>query len=315
MNDACRSGALDTVRRVFAGYVVYGERACPEEALMSACEGGDLQTVKHMYFNVPDRENYALKALVQCCRHGNIHAARWIKSVASPTPEEICDDGIPALQWACIGRHLRVVRWLVNEFELTADDAREAAALAGACVGGSPMVVKWLANRFGLTPDDARADDNEALREACSWGRLEAAQLLAARFGLTRRDASALNSEALRHACTYGHLEVAQWLADKFVLKAQDAREMRNEALRGACVNGHLRTVRWLVQRFNLRARDARSMGNYALHGACANGHVDVVQWLLLRFRSLTSTDTRSSYRFDDPEITRILDQHYAGRR
>jgi hypothetical protein len=49
-------------------------------------------------------------------------------------------------------------------------------------------VAQWLVERFELTADDARADDNNALRQACYYGQLDVAQWLIVQFGLTEED-------------------------------------------------------------------------------------------------------------------------------
>ncbi len=50
-------------------------------------------------------------------------------------------------------------------------------------------IIKYLHQEFGLTADDARVSNNFALREACSKGYLEIVEYLHEGFGLTADDA------------------------------------------------------------------------------------------------------------------------------
>jgi hypothetical protein len=219
------------------------------------------------------------EALRVACSHGHLEVAKWLvdnhglvaanararaketgrRAIASRAPRLSAAAqyiGNTALSGACHNGHLAVAQWLVERFDLSAEDARAHGneALRYACLAGNLNVAQWLAERFHLTAHDVRTHNNFALRTACHSGRLELAQWLAKRFELNVDDARANNNEALRWTCDGGHSDVAQWLADDVGITAEDARAKGNEALHFAYINSHYNLAQWLVDRFDLTA-------------------------------------------------------------
>ena len=154
--------------------------------------------------------------------------------------------------------------WVADRVSLTLTNIQEA--LEFAAKKGHLDVLKFLVDRFELTADDARDDNNAALGGAASNGHLDVLKLLVDRFELTADDARADNNAMLR-AASNGHLDVLKFLVDRFELTADDARAEDNYALEGAAGNGHLDVLKWLVETFDLTADDARADNNYALRG------------------------------------------------
>ena len=78
-----------------------------------------------------------------------------------------------------------------------------------AAENGHVEVLRFLKNEFGLTADDARANDNEALRMAAANGHIDILRFLKKEFGLTADDAGADNNYALRLATFNASLSLA----------------------------------------------------------------------------------------------------------
>ena len=163
------------------------------------------------------------------------------------------------------------------------------------CEHGHLAVAQWLVERFELTAEDVKSKDNWVLRMSCSCGHLEVAQWLAVHFNLTARDARSYNNHALHMSCSHGHLEVAQWLTKTFGLTAEDARSNRNYALWKSCEHGHIAVVQWLVEHFELTVEDARVWDTEASQTSCEQKYPDVIHWLVERFGVTTFID-RDAY-------------------
>jgi hypothetical protein len=72
--------------------------------------------------------------------------------------------------------------------------------------------VRYLVDTFKLTAEDARAKDNFAFRTACASGHLPVVQYLVETFKLTAEDARAKDNYVLRMACASGHTKVVEYL-------------------------------------------------------------------------------------------------------
>jgi hypothetical protein len=106
--------------------------------------------------------------------------------------------------------HLDVVKFLVDRFQLTADDVLyiDNRAMRLSATHGQSHVVKYLVDDSQLTPDDVRPDDNRALREAAANGHLGTVKYLVDRFPLTPDDARADDNRALRWSEESVHINI-----------------------------------------------------------------------------------------------------------
>ena len=85
---------------------------------------------------------------------------------------------------------MKVLRFLKDEWELTADDARskDNYALRWAAKNGHVEILRFLKDVFGLTADDTRDRDNHALILAAENGHVDVLKVLVDEFqiNLTR---------------------------------------------------------------------------------------------------------------------------------
>jgi len=157
-----------------------------------------------------------------------------------------------------------------------------------ACCYGHLEVLKWLVDTFKLTIEDARSEDNDAFRCACSHGQLEVLKWLVDKFELTIEDARSDNNCAFRCACWKGHLEVLKWLVDTFELTLMDVRSLGNDALNLACKHGHLNILQFLIGCFQLSKDDYVSFVDWywisLMTKACEEENGFMVSWFLINF-------------------------------
>jgi hypothetical protein len=89
------------------------------------------------------------------------------------------------------------------------------SAFFHSCWGGHLAVAQWLVDTFQLTADDARVGNNSLFRWSCRQGQLAMAQWLVATFDITGDDVRA----ALYWGCSYRvrpSPAIARWLASTF---------------------------------------------------------------------------------------------------
>ena len=82
--------------------------------------------------------------------------------------------------WAIAARRGRAWRALIDsppDVRRAAKDGDGASALRLACEHDCLRAVRWLVDNFSLTAADARSRDNHALRLACANGHLDAGAL------------------------------------------------------------------------------------------------------------------------------------------
>ena len=114
--------------------------------------------------------------------------------------------------------------------------------------------MKWLVDTFGLTAEDAKTNNNYAFRCVCSCGHLEVSKWLVDRFGLTINDIRCFNNWAFRYACTNGHLKILEFIIGGFQLSEDDYRKGVNEnwiiLMTKACEEENRFMVGWFVTKF-----------------------------------------------------------------
>ncbi len=160
--------------------------------------------------------------------------------------------------WATSG----AAEWLVDEFHLTATDARAYAdrALRTACRHRHVDFARWLVARFDIgLPEDGRVRDGEMLRSACANGDREMVEWLVETYQLGPDDARACGNEALRGACAAGATDVVESLLWSFMLGAPDLVEAR--AIEAARSAGHRELANQLCRTFDLDGADDEPTG------------------------------------------------------
>eukprot|EP01105_Mastigella_eilhardi_P007355 TRINITY_DN1882_c0_g1_i1.p1 TRINITY_DN1882_c0_g1~~TRINITY_DN1882_c0_g1_i1.p1 ORF type:complete len:443 (+),score=77.29 TRINITY_DN1882_c0_g1_i1:145-1473(+) len=104
-------------------------------------------------------------ALAECCAVGYVESAQWLCDTFGLTVVDVRCDNCRALLVSCEGGHADAVCMLVQQFALTAADARACRALR-AC--GTADAASVLTDSCALTADDARdsiaADCDAAVR-------------------------------------------------------------------------------------------------------------------------------------------------------
>lgn len=267
------------------------------EAFENACEKGALKAAVALLSMCKITRAEAViygfcRALVCACRGGDVDTVKFVCTEFALTPNEVRAWENYAIQEAS---NFGVIKYLHEKFKLTTEEMRRVRNRGGNFIRiasgfGCVEMAKYLHKEVGLTTEDARADGNLALHEAVRRGNLEMIKCLHDDFGLTDNDAR--DAGAIEIASRLGHLEILKYLHDVFGLTDKDAYGQDNWALYLASKRGHLGIVEYLHSGFGLWAIDARSKSNRALCAAASNGHIAVVKYLCTNY-GLTKKDAR----------------------
>jgi hypothetical protein len=202
-----------------------------------------------------------------------------------------------ALNFACLGGHLHVVKWLDSISGAFKYTYGKLGAFRAACMGGHLPTVQWLHLCFGSMVlrdgtialemqwalDDTRAPSCNFFVDACQNGHLEVAMWLHG-LGLYR---DRWLHEALLIAWNKRHLNVVKWLAvDAITMIHAYLFPLREFC--AACENGLTQDAQWLYSNVPgiksatgvHRAYHAESMAR-ALFVACSQGRLSTAKWLL----------------------------------
>jgi hypothetical protein len=86
-------------------------------------------------------------------------------------------------------------------------------------------VLQWLVDNYNLMAEDARSDQNAAFRSACDSGNMRAAEWLADRFGLAKSDATAKHNAAAVRATRRYSWATRGWLVTRFQISEAEIDE------------------------------------------------------------------------------------------
>lgn len=166
--------------------------------------------------------------LVVAFRRGCPTVARWLIACYAPSEADLRRE--PILECICDCGDLKTAQWFAARAKLTAADVRASLgaanrnALASACRSGNSRLVRWLIQHFDMTAEDVRRSPTSPLVAACASGRLAVAQSLVHRFKLTAATDGAAGRAALQIAYARGDHPMARWLVKDLKLTGEDVR-------------------------------------------------------------------------------------------
>jgi len=259
---ACVQGNVQTAQLIAAMVEQKTASALHQamESLPAACLGGHTEVAEWlitkfgMTANTSDYMND--NALVLACYTGTSAMARWLVDRLQLTdvhPE--CQ--LLSLRAAMIFSDVELLSWLTDRFAIAAlgEEWGGNKILHDAYRVKHMSSLEWVVNSFDLTAEDARRGNNQALIMACveqTPRALEVAQWLTDRFGLTREDLLERSGDALIHACENSARDgtKVRWMVERFGLTAADiyGRNFRPESAYDLCESGELKA--WLDSRF-----------------------------------------------------------------
>jgi len=332
---ACANGHLDVVRWLFSVPTIYLDSLCvcaacrhlevvqwlvgenmpfrgdDWSAMVSACEGGNLDVVKWLYLNgaTLTETTDMVTPMWAACSRGHLVVAKWIYSVEMVDLSTVNVDGLTYMMAACSEGHLETAKWLYSVgASVHAVNYFEENAMTLACEFGDLSVAEWLYQR-GLGVRAPNAIGQTPLLLACSGGNLKLVRWLfdhGAAPDLHTPDAR--GGTPVTRACIAGALDVAQWL------HAQGA-ELDHAADTSfyAAENKHWGVIFWLHEKGarlipNLLAyADPALACRMVLEGlASTNAHVD--KWKVHYLRDRDAVRGLLSQRLKDNfEIFRVI--------
>jgi ankyrin repeat protein len=260
-------------------------------ALTFACCRGHLEVVKLLVeagarVDAGASPSNKLGALVSAAFGGNVQVVKYLLGRTGVDIEAKTVSGERALDVACRGGHLEVVKLLVAEgARVDPQDSYTRGALAEAAVAGHLHVVKYLVEEAGA--DERRAADlfrTTPLLWAADEGQAEIVAYLLGRPGGSNEVKGDRGCRAVDFACRKGHLEVVKLLVGAGARVIPRARDVMG-SLASAIIGGHLQLVRYLVEEAGADERRAGLDGRTPLILAADKGDADIMAYLLDRSR------------------------------
>ena len=158
------------------------EKSLKTPRLLSACEKGDLETVKRLFkqhnkLDLEYEDSYGRTALVYSSANGHLSVVREL--LRKNANREHCCEGASPLYWAVSRGHTSVVNELLL-YDANPDSTNEKGwtSLMNASYFGRTNIVKLLLT-YGANVDIIRNDDGKsALHWACKNGRINIVKLL-----------------------------------------------------------------------------------------------------------------------------------------
>jgi hypothetical protein len=249
-------------------------------------------------------------AMRLACAANDLELVVMLTETYHPTTRAIqaCD----ALECACEGKSLRIIKWLMAHFELSGNDVRyragyEADYLLSLVVSlGCTDIVEWIVETFGISIEDV----NKVYDETCGELDWDDADALGPTNWLLNKFGSDLTHKFHEYArfqyeCQNPDFVAPQLAALRGVDTLDECKQIihdhkisRNEIIDHsimsfAAANGKLDVAKWLTREYSLDIEDIRVDDNQAIRHAAMDEHFEVVRWAIDEF-DLTVDDIRA---------------------
>jgi len=184
-----------------------------------------------------------------------------------------------ALYAACSQGNLEIVKWIVDNFEVTADDVMPLednlfCPLAEACHKGHTSIAHWLVNRFDLSHvPQAAQRAQQVMYYACSYGHLPTVKAIYETFG---GDCIAISGStcALRASCYPGAVDVAEWIINSVSVNDESI----TVSFLAACESKQFHMAEYLLTKCHIVHRE---LFYAALIEAVNYGPIETVDWAI----------------------------------
>lgn len=157
-------------------------------------------------------------------------------------------DPVDQFRTLCNAEEMEQAKALVQEHGAPALREAASSTLSYALAKDRMATAQWLVETFDLTADDIRDDDGYIFKLVSCTGSLAGVKWLHRTFALNAADARVCDHVMLRHACNRGDQAMVEWLVTTFEFTASDVRT----AFVGAVNEGRKDVVAWLLDRFTL---------------------------------------------------------------
>ncbi|XP_046550205.1 26S proteasome non-ATPase regulatory subunit 10-like, partial [Haliotis rubra] len=138
-----------------------------------ACKGGHVDMLECVLRQYGIFKNVQTSPLIQAVRTGNRDVIEFLVSTGSNV-SQVDQFGNTALHWACTGRHVAMVKYLVSQGSVDVNSRNRdgRTALMGAALKGNRNVFEFLVN-MGANESHVDDDGHNILHLASSYGRME----------------------------------------------------------------------------------------------------------------------------------------------
>jgi hypothetical protein len=213
------------------------------------------------------------------CRRGRLGAARWARRAFNPTRawavHALVSTPLEATRWLVAS--FEITRDDVLAQVNSEGDEQDSILSCAWNTGDDPGVARWLVEEFKISAAEARKDALD-LGNEISDERVDRAQLLVEMFRLASSDVR--EQLPVIVAClenvSYDDAPLLVWLSEFELIERSESVSAR-EVLRRARKGGKSKIVSWLLRRpeiANLRE---------VVRRACEERKINVVRWLLKR--------------------------------
>jgi ankyrin repeat protein len=233
--------------------------------------------------------------LMTAAMKGRVHTVRSLLDKPGIHIDAKTADGVTALNFACRGGHLEVVKLLVAAGARVNPKAKnEWASLVSAASGGHLQVVSYLVEA-GADVRRAGPDGKTSLMVAVEKGRVRIVEYLLGRPDINIDAKTPEGFGALDFACCHGHLELVKLLVgagarvdpqarNQWLAWAPWANRQASDdwgALSSAALGGHLQVVEYLVREAGANKGCVGRGGQTPLVVAVEKCRVQIVKFLL----------------------------------
>jgi len=251
--------------------------------MQDLCSRGDLEAVK-VFAETAEKDDLAVH---QAVMKGHLEIVQFLFEKW---------DGLDVnrhFQWACYSGQLQVAQSLLEKGTNVNDTAGKYTALEGACIGGYIEIIKFLLKNGALITDnrafqaackyghfeivkflfdkgaDIHSDDESPLFHACLGGYIEIIRFL------FENGAFIAHKRMFQAACKYGRIELVKFLFEQGADIHSDGESYM--PLKWASQFGHLEVVKFLFE----KGVDIHADNELSLRWASAKGHLEIVKFLL----------------------------------
>ncbi|XP_064387413.1 CARD- and ANK-domain containing inflammasome adapter protein-like isoform X1 [Halichondria panicea] len=258
-----------------------------ENTLHTACERGDIETVKLMIDKGADVNEWGIDGntlLYAACKNGHTETAQVLIDGGANVHQPTRDENTPLLA-ALEKGHTDTAQLLIDRgadvnWWKTVCIPDGNAPLHAACEKGDTEIAQWLFDRRASV-NSRNSAGSTPLLAACENGHTETALLLIDRGAYVNQRHSQTGNTPLHVACENGHTETAQLLINKGA-DVNKGNTDENTPLLVALEKGHIETAQLLIdQRADVHL--CNKEGNTPLLVALEKGHIETAQLLVDR--------------------------------
>lgn len=250
------------------------------EVFITACCFENLEMLKLLYkvYKITkkqiDKTAYNM-ALQNACDKNHFNIVKYLHKSFDLTKKNVLDYG---LKYMCIVGNLDAVKFFVKTYNLTKKDIINYYAFVYACDGKRVNVIEYLIDEFKLTKNDKLDTDNDEEFNIEEWCQIENADIevikcLCEKLKLTSKDIQKNNNAAIKNAL---NIIIVQYLLEKVKFNKHEMCEI-------ICEVNKMEIIQFLIKKYCITKQDVEKCDrNFVLKHVCKN--IDVAKYFIENF-------------------------------